>query len=262
MRHFFSYVAPTSGHSADAVSRDLARILHLTTFINKADRRIVAALPLLDAATKRVLNMRIAGESIAMQRIALWAAGRRGDSKLFLGSLNLVVLPPLPPDLKVLDCQGNCLRSLGTLPAGLTELDCSRNAITDLGTLPAGLCVLYCSNNPLGTSQLPLQLTHLHCTHIGLTAIEGLSDSLVELACGGNPLLRQLRVPPALKTLYCNLNALPEALPASCTHLYVDNKRIPSEDMQAFVAAACRTRHELARVACVVALPAAASLFV
>lgn len=220
----------------------LARILHSTTFINKADRRIVAALS-LDAATKRVLNMRIAGESIAMQRVALWAAGRRGDTELNLWSLNLVVLPPLPPDLKVLRCPANCLRFLGTLPAGLTKLDCSSNAITDLGTLPAGLCYLNCSNNPLGTSQLPLQLTHLYCAHIGLTTIEGLSDSLVLLSCGGNPLLRQLRIPPVLRTLYCDLNALSEALPASCTDLYVDNKRIPPEDMQAFVAAACCARH-------------------
>ena len=219
----------------------LARILHSTTFINKADRRIVAALS-LDAATKRVLNMRIAGESIAMQRVALWAAGRRGDTELNLWSLNLVVLPPLPPDLKVLRCPANCLRFLGTLPAGLTKLDCSSNAITDLGTLPAGLCYLNCSNNPLGTSQLPLQLTHLYCAHIGLTAIEGLPDSLLLLSCRDNPLLRQLCIPPVLRTLYCDLNALSEALPVSCTDLYVDNKRIPPEDMQAFVAAVCYAR--------------------
>lgn len=87
---------------------------------------------------------------------------------LYCGYNNLtgVNLPPLPPNLKVLNCSNSQLSVLPALPASLLTLICSINNLNSLPALPQGLRYLNCSDNNLGW--LPAMhdsLRYLYCSY-------------------------------------------------------------------------------------------------
>jgi len=102
--------------------------------------------------------------------------------------MDLLTLPPLPPNLKKFNCYNNLLKTLPELPSTLIELVCSGNQLTTLPTLPSTLTRLYCYENELITlPTLPPTLKSLHCNHNRLTILPPLPSTLTELYCNDNP---------------------------------------------------------------------------
>jgi len=77
---------------------------------------------------------------------------------------NLPVLPVLPQNLVVLNCQHNALTELPPLPDTITHLDISYNQFVILPDLPPRLRFLSCTNNQIEyIGQIPNTLEHLIC---------------------------------------------------------------------------------------------------
>jgi hypothetical protein len=136
----------------------------------------------------------IAGHLRAQYAVAEWNHGDR-KGPLNLAFMGLTALPPLPPDLTDLRCQGNMLTALPALPSGLRVLVAAENRLTELPPLPANLLYLDVTDNRLAMLPLPLPagLEQLHCSRNHLT-----DEALPQLTDW----------PPRLHTLYCSRNRL------------------------------------------------------
>jgi len=115
---------------------------------------------------------------------------KNNSNELCLDRLGLTSLPPLPSQLRSLDCSNNQLTSLPPLPAQLQILDCINNQLPSLPPLPAQLKTLYCSHNQLPSlPPLPAQLRSLACFSNQLPSLPPLPAQLQSLDCSNNPLL-------------------------------------------------------------------------
>jgi Leucine-rich repeat (LRR) protein len=118
------------------------------------------------------------------------------DDVLDLNDQDLAELPPLPPNLKRLDCEGNRLTSLPPLPATLELLICGWNQLTELPPLPAGLKVLSCEHNNLSSlPQLPLSLIELDCEENQITELPKIPVLLDVLNARNNPIIKLTNLP-------------------------------------------------------------------
>ncbi len=148
--------------------------------------------------------------SIAAARMSAWQAADNTDLVLDLSWLGLDVLPPLPSQLRRLDCQYNELLQLPAhLPAALEELNCTGNLLTELPPLPLGLTRLRCSENALRSfPPLPVALVHLECADNCLEQLPScLPPALEGLWCQFNDLAHMPPLPACLEYLYCQGNA-------------------------------------------------------
>ncbi len=107
---------------------------------------------------------------IAQQRINEWVENGDEDEILDLGGLELDELPPLPENLRILNCADNRLTFLPDLPTNLTFLNCSWNDLDHLPFLPESLRTLICQHNMFRTlPRLPRNLLRLNCRNNPLT---------------------------------------------------------------------------------------------
>ena len=121
----------------------------------------------------------------------------------------LVTLPVLPRNLKVLVCYRNKLSSLPDLPKSLIILFCNMNNLTLLPLLPETLILLLCCRNQLiRLPTLPNTLKQLYCSGNRLTSLPELSDSLEWLECENNQLTTLPVLPESLEGLACNFNPI------------------------------------------------------
>jgi len=108
---------------------------------------------------------------------------------LDLSNLQLEWLPPLPSNLRELNCKNNHLTILPLLPEKLKVLYCDNNQLTTLPELPNTLHILFCGKNKLTTlPELPNTLQILFCSVNQLTSLPTLPNSLIELYCEDNQL--------------------------------------------------------------------------
>lgn len=97
--------------------------------------------------------------------------------KLDVYGMQLTSLPPLPANLRELNCGNNNLTELPALPKGLQILNCAENKLTSLPYLPPNLVRLICTNNNLTKlPALPASLRVLECSHNKLISLPKLPD--------------------------------------------------------------------------------------
>jgi len=174
----------------------------------------------------------------ALQRIVEWEEEYEEDPEneidvLDLSGLGLKILPPLPDEVRILNCDDNLIETLpDPLPRSLIYLDCARNKLTRLpDTLPTYLRALNCSDNALTELPvaLPSLLDRLHVDGNRLTKLPWLPRDL-ELIAADNNLLTELprNLPKNLKHLYVSKNRLTDlpTLPQGMLNLTVDNNFI------------------------------------
>jgi len=140
-------------------------------------------------------------------KITEWISKGDVNKPLILKNMGLFELPPLPSNLKKLNCSFNKLKRLVNLPNSITYLDCSNNQLISLQDLPNSITYLDCSNNQLISLQdLPNSIKTLRCGNNQLISLQDLPNSLQELDCENNQLIS---LPPnSLLYLYCNHNKL------------------------------------------------------
>ena len=115
---------------------------------------------------------------------------------LDLNDQDLAELPPLPPNLKKLYCDGNQLTSLPPLPDTLQVLMCGNNRLTELPPLPAGLIELHCERNQLTLlPPLPLTLIELNCDYNQITELPQIPARLTNLNARDNPIIKLTNLP-------------------------------------------------------------------
>ena len=118
---------------------------------------------------------------------------------------SITSLPPLPPNLLVLNCSRNDLASLPeNLPSSIHTLICYSNFLEKLPTLPPNLIHLNCSyNDILDLNVLPKSLQILKCDYNLLTSISHsiIDTNLIELTCDENLLTSLQNIPPTIKKL-------------------------------------------------------------
>jgi Leucine-rich repeat (LRR) protein len=115
---------------------------------------------------------------------------------LDLNDQDLAELPPLPPNLKKLYCDGNQLTSLPPLPDTLQVLMCGNNRLTELPPLPAGLIELHCERNQLTLlPPLPLTLIELNCDYNQITELPQIPARLTNLNARDNPIIKLINLP-------------------------------------------------------------------
>jgi Leucine-rich repeat (LRR) protein len=120
------------------------------------------------------------------------------NDELILSDQDLAELPPLPPNLIRLECEGNRLTSLPPLPATLEILICGHNKLTELPPLPAGLKVLSCEGNQLTSlPQLPQSLIELDCEYNQITELPQIPARLKGLNVKDNPIIKLRNLPLA-----------------------------------------------------------------
>ncbi len=127
----------------------------------------------------------------------------------------IVVLAPLPPTLRYLDCWYNDrgMTTLPALPATLKFLACAGNIITSLPPLPDSLETLYCYSNMLDSlPPLPNSLKQLLCGYNNINGIPPLPPSLEILDCKDNNIPYLPPLPATLIQLVCDDNLL-DSLP-------------------------------------------------
>lgn len=102
---------------------------------------------------------------------------------IYVVCLSLTRLPPLPPNLRYLSCDGNALTELPPLPSSLEYLACLGNQLTSLPELPETLTFLDCGSNPLQSlPKLPSRLEYLACNRTPLKRLPPpLPSSLLHL---------------------------------------------------------------------------------
>ena len=118
------------------------------------------------------------------------------NDELDLNDQDLAELPPLPPNLKTLYCDGNQLTSLPPLPDTLEVLICSNNRLTELPPLPAGLIELQCERNQL--TSLPTlnnNLKILNCEYNQITELPQIPGRLTMLNARDNPIIKLTNLP-------------------------------------------------------------------
>lgn len=138
------------------------------------------------------------------------------DGKLDLRYLDLVTLPPLPDNVRQLDCSVNRLTSLDDLPQELRTLNCSENQLTSLPPLPPDLHQLACSKNQLTSlPPLPPDLYALSCNHNRLTSLPELPLALRTLHCMHNQIISlPPDLPPRLQSLRCSYGNKIKTIPS------------------------------------------------
>jgi Leucine-rich repeat (LRR) protein len=115
---------------------------------------------------------------------------------LDLNDQDLAELPPLPPNLKKLYCDGNQLTSLPPLPDTLQVLMCGNNRLTELPPLPAGLIELHCERNQLTLlPPLPLTLIELNCDYNQITELPQIPARLTNLNARDNHIIKLINLP-------------------------------------------------------------------
>ncbi len=133
---------------------------------------------------------------IAIDRVNKWIALNNPDRTLFLDSLGLTQLPPIPTNCNSLTCAGNQLTSLPDLYC--QELYCFDNKLTALGQLPNCL-YLSCNNNLLTSLPELSNCTQLHCYNNKLTHLPRLPKCWY-LSCDENNLTY---LPKLAKHAFC-----------------------------------------------------------
>lgn len=137
---------------------------------------------------------------------------------LDLGDQNLAELPPLPPTLKKLFCDGNQLTFLPPLPNTLEVLICGHNKLTELPQLPTKLKVLSCEHNKLTSlPPLPLSLDELVCEYNQITELPKIPVLLNILNARDNPIVK--------------LTSLPEPRIFSRVEIFVDDLNLSSAEI-------------------------------
>ena len=127
---------------------------------------------------------------LAKQKIADWVSQDDPFLVLNLDNLRLIEIPPLPANLKRLNCCGSWFYSLPTLPKDLTYLDCS--ACFNITALP----------------ELPESLVYLDIEFCIVSVLPRLPSGLVYLNCGFNRLIGLPELPKSLRSLICRVNKL------------------------------------------------------
>ena len=120
------------------------------------------------------------------------------NDALDLTDQDLAELPPLPPNLIRLYCDGNQLTSLPPLPDTLEVLICSNNRLTELPPLPTGLIELQCERNQL--TSLPTlnnSLKILICDYNQITELPQIPERLTMLNARDNPIIKLRNLPLA-----------------------------------------------------------------
>ena len=114
----------------------------------------------------------------------------------------------LPLCLQVLSCDFNKLNLLPQLShLNLIYLSCQGNFLTELPDLPPGLQKLNCSENRLTKMPiLPFRLESLNCSVNNLSILDSLPTTLNELLCSHNQLTALPELPQVLIMLDCALN--------------------------------------------------------
>ena len=143
---------------------------------------------------------------------------------LDLSDLGLTRLPPIPPTIKTLRCQGNSLSVLPPLHNGLEVLDFTRNFVNFLPPLPATVTTLKCQDNLLrNLPPLPTGLQRFLCDRNDILQLPTLPDSLRILGCSRNLLTSLPLLPSNLQWIDCRGNlfmALPVKFPTSVRRVY------------------------------------------
>jgi Leucine-rich repeat (LRR) protein len=174
----------------------------------------------------------------ALRRIVAWEEAFEEDpdndiETLDLSGLGLKTLPPLPDELRTLDCEDNLLQALPEpLPRSLLFLECSRNKLTCLpDPLPKHLRAVDCNYNALTElpAVLPSLLDRLQVEGNRLTKLPLLPRELDMISAERNMLTElPAQIPPHLKYLYLSKNRLERlpALPQTITFLTLDDNLI------------------------------------
>ena len=198
-------------------------------------------------ALARTRTVKLTGEAAA--RVRLWEAGVRANTDLAkytlcLSFLGLTALPPLPPAIQSLTCDGNAFVTLMSLPSTRTYLSCEGAPHVDRTRHLDSWRYVYIG----GRSRL--------------RRIGALPDTLTVLACARNPHLDTLPpLPPTLRGLFCDAHLrLPDTCPPSLDTLSVARKFMPHA--RAHWRCSVQRQHSCDRAACLVALPIAAALYV
>jgi hypothetical protein len=130
---------------------------------------------------------------------------------LFITNAKLSKLPPLPKNLRVLDCGYNNLKTLPDLPDTLVVLSCSKNQLVTLPVLPKNLYKLSChSNNLERLPSLPSNLRGLYCSSNALKQLPPLPQQLEVIICDDNNLTRLPDLPMSVKRIDFEENPLEE----------------------------------------------------
>lgn len=136
----------------------------------------------------------------ALQIIAEWERVGNTNAELRLGWLDLVLLPPLPKNVKRVSLNGSYITEITSLPESIIELEllCSRR-LQSLCSLPPCLTRLTLSDTLLTQlPELPSTLTTLLCMHNPLQALPSLPPNLDILCCYNNQLKTMPYLPPKL----------------------------------------------------------------
>lgn len=144
---------------------------------------------------------------------------------------NLVSLPKLPPNLKILFCSHNKINQLPRLPYRLEDLQCSYNKITKLpDRLPMTLISLYIDHNKLTSlPRLPYKLKTLNCNHNDITHLPNLPNTLKILNCGSNAIKTIDKLPDTIRSFDCSFNyltKLPDLSECNCRLINISANNI------------------------------------
>jgi hypothetical protein len=115
------------------------------------------------------------------------------DGVLNISYIGLRSLPPLPPTVKKIFCQGNPLESMEKLPPSLVGLYCDRTpSLRRIGTLPPTLEALHCNISGLeALPDLPYGLQELFCDSTHIRTLPELPPMLAAFSCRDNLYLEE-----------------------------------------------------------------------
>lgn len=144
---------------------------------------------------------------IASQRIKEWEYQNDPQEILDLSHLGLYILPQLPDNLVILNCQGNNLTQLPEF-LKIEELNCESNKLQHIPML-INCKILHCSYQK--TTELRFQdnipqLRELYCNNSNVRVLP-MCDGLIQLGCSDNN-ISIIPMYPNLKILSCGTNQI------------------------------------------------------
>lgn len=125
----------------------------------------------------------------ANQIISDWIAMGDDHEYLYLSELNLTELPPIPQNVKYLNCALNKLTELGELPPNLRILICANNKLTHLPPLPNTLIEIHCEDNKIThfPMHFPPDLRVFNFSYNLINVMPNVPHSIEEIYAIGNP---------------------------------------------------------------------------
>ena len=124
-------------------------------------------------------------------------------TSLDLSYKKLVIFNNLP-NVDILECSDNNLKTLKNAPSSLIMLDCNRNKLPTLTGCPDSVERLYCEKNQLGTLEgCPKNAKIILCSNNILSSLFGISQNVKFLDCTNNNLKNLNFIPSNIEYLYC-----------------------------------------------------------